>query len=244
MIRDNDSFTHDPYLINSHQEIDNILVQLLQRGILLRMHSGTNPHAVITTLLDIDFENGTVIIDSATQQTMNRQLVSEETAYFEALLDQISIQFQISPIAETTFEGQPALMGALPNTVRRLQRRENYRIQPSTSNPVFCILELSPPIQLHVFDISSGGVSFLEQDAEVTIPQGKIINATLLLPDTEPLRLELQIIRYHQHTLASGRKMQRIGCSFFQLSGQNEIRIQNYINQEERLNIARNKGLN
>lgn len=243
MTRDKDSFTHDPYVINSHQEIDNILVQLLQRGILLRMHSGTNPHAVITTLLDIDFENGTVIVDSATQQTMNRQLVSQETAYFEALLDQISIQFQISPIAETTFEGQPALMGALPNTMRRLQRRENYRIQPSTNNPAFCTLELSPPIKLSIFDISSGGLSLLDQETEVTIAQGKILYATLQLPNTEDLSLELQIIRYHQHQLASGRKIQRIGCSFFQLSGQNEIRIQNYINQEERLKIARNKGL-
>lgn len=240
----NDSHHQDPYRIDQPQEIDQILMQLLERGILLRMHNGNANHAVITTLLNIDFENEIVVIDSAAQQTMNRQLLSDKTAYFETQLDQVAIRFCIHPIDETIFNGHAALSGPLPLSLRRIQRRESYRIQPSALQPATCALNNNKSAQqLHVYDISAGGISLLDEAETSYGVKGDLFNNNSLnLPGIGEIEVDLALVRQQYHLLPSGRKIQRLAFSFFQLPGSEQIRIQNYINQEERLKRARDRG--
>lgn len=236
---------YDPYRIDSVKEIDQLLLELLKKGTLLRMHSG-NPHnAVITTLLDIDFEQEMLVIDSAAQQTMNQHLTDRQEAYFEALLDQVTIEFHVQPLSSTLVNGRPALTGPIPLFVRRIQRRSSFRIQPSMQNSVQCTLELNTQqITVPVFDISSSGVALLIDTELEHVHKGHIFaNSLLMLPSVEPIKVDLRVIQQHPQSLASGKKIQRYGCAYFQLQLQDQIRIQNYINQEERLQIARDRGL-
>lgn len=246
MPHSSDQKGYDPYRINSIQEIDHILLSLLKKGTLLRMHSG-NPHnAVITTLLDIDFDHDMLVIDSAAQQTMNQQLAERQQAYIEALLDQVAIEFHVQPLSPTMIDGRPALTGPIPLFIRRIQRRANFRIQPSIYSPVQCTIELTPQQQITVpvFDISSSGVSIL-MEAELTkINKGRIFTESLLhLPDADPISVNLEVVQQYSQIQASGKKIQRYGCAFSKLQAQDQVRIQNYITQEERLQIARERGL-
>lgn len=240
-----DNAGYDPYRINSIQEIDQILLQILEQGILLRMHGGNPQHAVITTLIDIDFDSETLIIDSAAQQTMNQQLVDREQAFFEAVVDHVSIEFSVSPISHTTYDQRPALSGPIPHSLRRLQRRNSFRIQSSVTNPATCTLMIKDDaITFPIFDISASGLSFLDEKQIVEAHKGKIFaNTQLHLPGIGHVAVDLQIVRQQNHYLASGKGIPRFGCAFFALKGPEQIRIQNYINQEERAQIAKDRGL-
>lgn len=240
-----DSNTYDPYRIDSIQEIDQILKEILDQQLLLRMHDGNKNNAVITTLLDIDFDNGSMVIDSAAQQTMNLQLVEKQAAYFEALLNQVSIEFYVEPLSSIVFEGKTALFGPLPNYLRRIQRRSSFRVQPLTTNPAHCKITADAKTYiLPIFDISAGGISLLDEDdlledySEKTIP-----NCILSLPEIGDIKVTINIVRQHTHTFATGKKVSRYGFSFINTSASEQIRIQNYLNQVERQQIARDRGL-
>lgn len=240
-----DQNTYDPYRIDSPQEIDQLLLQILKQGVLLRMHNGNINNAVITTLVDIDFDTNSLIIDSAAQQTINEQLLNSERAFFEALVNQVSIEFQVQPLSATTHDGRAALMGPIPLFLRRIQRRDSFRIRPKGSTAASCTLNTkTTPVTLPVFDISSGGVAISDELSVLNAYKGRIFPDCLLtLPGVGEVTVDLQVVRQQTQTLASGKKLERFGCSFFSIKAPEQIRIQNYINQEERSQIARDRGL-
>lgn len=240
-----DQNTHDPYRIDSPQEVDQLLLEILKQGVLLRMHSGNENNAVITTLVGIDFDTESIIIDSAAQQTINQQILDNGNAFFEAIINQVSIEFQIQHLVDTTHEGLPALTGPIPNFLRRIQRRESFRVRPKGSTAALCTLNTnSTALTLPIFDISSGGVAISDEKSILDATKGYIFTDCLLtLPNVGEVSVDIQIVRQQTQTLASGKKLERFGCSFFNLKTPEQIRIQNYINQEERSQIARDRGL-
>ena len=50
-------------------------------------------------------------------------------------------------------------------------------------------------------------------------------------------------MRHHLQELATNKKVQRIGCAFVDLSRAQQQRIDFYINQQQRLLIAKERGL-
>lgn len=245
MSQTTDISNYDPYRIDSLQEVDKILLQLLHQGVLLRMHNGNANHSVITTLIDLDFEHDTILIDSAAQQTINEQLLDSETAYFEAILDSVTIKFQVSALYATTFEGRPALAGPLPAFLHRIQRRENFRIQPTFDNTPQCTLVLNEQSYcLDIYDISSSGIALVDPDKVLTKHVTEIIpNCELILPQIGTVTVDLRLVRSQTQNLGSGKKISLIGCAFFKPEANQQIRIQNFIMAQERLQIARERGL-
>lgn len=245
MSQTSDNTNYDPYRIDSIQEVDQILLQLLNQGILLRMHNGNANHSVITTLVNLDFDHDTIIIDSAAQQTINEQLLSSEIAFFEAILDNVTVKFQVPAIYATTFEGRPALAGPLPTFLHRIQRRENFRIRPTFDNTAQCTLVVAEQsYQLEVHDISSKGVALIDLDEVLTEHIAEIIpNCEILLPTIGTVTVDLRLVRSQAQNRSNGKKVSLIGCAFFQPEANQQIRIQNFITAQERLQIARERGL-
>lgn len=237
--------SYDPYKIDSIQEVDKILLQLLHQGVLLRMHNGNAHHSVITTLLDLDFDHDTIVIDSAAQQTINEQLLASETAYFEAILDNVSIKFQVSPLRTTSFEDRPALAGVLPNFLYRIQRRETFRVRPTFGNTPQCTLLLhDEPHVFDVYDLSSTGLALIDTNQLLTDHIQHILpDCQLNLPNIGVVSVDLQLVRAQPQLLNTGKKLPLVGCAFFQIEANPQIRIQNFIMAEERLQIARDRGL-
>ena len=238
--------SYDPYRIDSIQEVDQLLGQLLDQGVLLRMHAGNSNQSVITTLLDLDFDNDTIIIDSAAQQTLNTQLVHAKHAYFEATLNNVPIEFQVQPLSLVSHQGRPALAGPIPDWLRRIQRRENFRIKPTIENTAQCVVRLEDTEKsFDLYDISSSGMALLVDEDLILSSQNKttFTDAVLVLPHIGEIALEFKIVRQQTQALASGKKLQLVGCSFYNLTSRQQLQIQNYINNEQRLQIARDRGL-
>lgn len=245
MSQTSNTTNYDPYRIDSIQEVDQILLQLLNQGVLLRMHNGNASHSVITTLVDLDFEHDTIIIDSAAQQTINEQFLNSETVFFEAILDNVTVKFQVAAIYATTFEGRPALAGPLPTFLHRIQRRENFRIRPTFDNAVQCTLIINEvPHHLEVHDISSKGIALIDPEEVLTEHITKIIpNCEMLLPTIGTVTVDLRLVRSQIQNRSNGKKISLVGCAFFQPEANQQIRIQNFITNQERLQIARDRGL-
>ncbi len=240
-----DYANYDPYRIDTIQEVDRILQQLLQQGILLRMHNGNANQSVITTLLDLDYDNETIVIDSAAQQTFNDQLISSETAYFDAILNGVAIKFQVDSLYGTLFEDRAALAGALPSFLYRIQRRETFRIRPTLENTPSCTVLLNDePHQFEVYDISSSGLALIDPNERLTERiNSTLANSTLSLPQVGETVVDLRLVRTQAQILQNGKKLPLIGCAFQHLEPQQQMRIQNFITNEERLQIARERGL-
>lgn len=239
---------YDPYRIDAITEIDQILLDIIKQGALVRMHAGDSNHAVITTLVSIDFDKEQLIIDSAAQELINRQLIAAGTAHLSTQINQVSIEFQVGPISAGSYEGRPALITPIPDYLRRIQRRDSFRVQPVSSNAATLTVTLNEEsITLKVFDISAGGLSLLDEQsllAPYDVQKGTILKDCLLtLPGVGDLTIDLRIVRLHNQTMASGKQLTRYGGAFFQLEARDEIKVQNFINQEERLRIARERGL-
>lgn len=237
--------SYDPYKIDSIQEVDKILLQLLHQGVLLRMHNGNAHHSVITALLDLDFDHDTIVIDSAAQQTINEQLLASETAYFEAILDNVSIKFQVSPLRTTSFEDRPALAGALPNFLYRIQRRETFRVRPTLGNTAHCAITLHGQVHtFDVYDISSTGLALIDPNGLLTDHiQQTLPDCELTLPHIGVVTVDLQLVRTQSQLLSTGKKRPLVGCAFSHIEANPQTRIQNFIMAEERLQIARDRGL-
>lgn len=240
-----DTASYDPYRIDSLPEVDKILQQLLDQGVLLRMHSGNPQHAVITTLVHLDFTNDTILIDSAAQQTINAQLIANEVAFFDAILDSVSIKFQVSALYSTAFEGRPALAGPLPAFLYRIQRRENFRIRPTFESAAQCSITLDD--QSHRFDIhdiSASGLALIDPDERLSeLVHTTLAECELHLPQVGRAKVNLHLMRSQTQTLNAGKKLPLVGCAFKDTEASQLIRIQNFIMAEERKQIARDRGL-
>ena len=239
---------YDPYRIDAIAEIDQILLDIIKQGSLVRMHAGDPHHSVITTLISIDFDNEHLIIDSAAQEATNRQIIEAGKAYFSTQINQVNIEFHVASIRAGSYEDRTALISPIPQYLRRIQRRDSFRIQPSSNNTATFTAKLKEEsLPLKVFDISAGGLSILDDQyllEPYELHKGYIFRSALLdLPGVGQLTVDLKIVREQSQTMASGKKYIRYGGTFFRLPARDKIKVQNFIDQEERQRIARERGL-
>ncbi|MEB0233408.1 flagellar regulator YcgR PilZN domain-containing protein, partial [Undibacterium sp. 10I3] len=68
----------------------------------------------LTSILEIDDTNNSVIVDSAPSQLANQRIVEAPRVSFEGLLDKIGIQFSTTGAVRTDFENRPALQFSIP----------------------------------------------------------------------------------------------------------------------------------
>lgn len=236
---------HDPHRIDSRYEMLRLLRRMLDDRLLIQMQ-GPHPHiSVVTTLLDIDLDTEHLVIDCATHESINQQFLEGGHADFETSIDHVKVQFSTDQITATYFEGKPALSIALPEHIRRIQRREYFRVPVPVSNPATCALMLSkPPVVFDLYDISVGGVALLDKQRHINFRVGMMLHdCTLYLPDVGTLTVTLQVTRERELLLPSGTPIRHVGAAFVGLHGAAQNLVQNYTSRLERQLIARERGL-
>ncbi|HRL20884.1 flagellar brake protein [Alcaligenes sp. SDU_A2] len=238
--------THDddPYKIQSKFEILRILRAIESGGLLLHMEAGQGDTSIVTTILDIDLDNNTIVIDTANKDEQTRSLLQSENAKFETSLDKVKVSFQAPTPEITSFEGQPALAIPIPESIRRLQRREYFRVNVPLSEPAMVTLRLNNQSQsFRLHDISGGGLSLVDSSLDFPQPVGSHHTQSLLeLPETGSFLVALQVARSEKQELPNGKHIQRLGCTFIDLPGSTQTAIQNYIARLERQQIAKQRG--
>lgn len=217
---------------------------------MLRMYVEDDPeHSIMTTVLYVDTDAERVIVDCSPEPELNQRLIEANTVAFDTQLDQVSIQFVGRQLEAATYGGLPALAFPYPETIRRVQRREFYRVEIPVSEPASCTLVLATPgksvrrVVVKMKDISAGGLALLDMDNVLPREAGvRLDRAVLTLPEVGDVTVDLEILRVHTIVLANKKQIVELGCQFIDPPNAASLLVQNYIGRLERRLNARRQG--
>jgi len=239
---------HD-YQVESRREIIVLLRQIHANKQLIRMLIKGEADVCVTTILEVDAERGTIVLDCSPAPDQNKRALNAPKVSFETTLDKIRILFSTDGLVASSFEGSPAFTAAIPESLIRLQRREYYRMATPVSNPV----RVSIPLPLEhgggmgsfpIADISCGGIAILDNKLVLGNTIGnEYTNCRLDLPDVGIVTCTLQVRNSLDLTLLNSKTNRRLGCQFGSMSRAGMSAVQRYITFLERERNARAAGL-
>lgn len=238
------------YKIHARREIINLLRNVGARNQLVRMQANQGADSVVTSILDIDDIDGTVIIDCAPSQVTNERLLKSSDISFETVLDNIRILFSAPKVESCIHENRPALFIAIPASVVRLQRREFYRVLPPVTTPVKCTIPIPDEtgkvlttVVAPVSNVSGGGICVADEKKQINADFGTDYpNCRLELPGN-PVTVTLRLKNAQDIALNNGKSIRRLGFMFVNPSIAIEAAVQRYITKLERERNARKAGL-
>lgn len=157
-----------------------------------------------------------------------------------ATLRRIRLDFEAPAQRELLSDaGLPLLRMALPAQLRRHQRRQAFRVQPTSVHHPRAWLPRAGalPMNLRTVDLSAGGVALLWPPALPLPRPGDLLpGVELELGRDHRLRLQLQVQHLGE---APGETQVRVGCAFVGLSADGERELALYLNHLQR----RQRGL-
>ena len=239
---------HD-YEVESRREIVALLRQIGEKNQLIRMLVKGEADVCVTSILDVDPETNTMVLDRSIDRSQNDRIVAAGEVRCETSLDKIRILFSADQLRPIEFEGNAALRADIPQTLIRLQRREYYRMETPVSNPVRAIIPLPPELgagtgvfPLH--DISCGGIAILDNKLQLGTTIGEDFpNCRIELPEVGPVTVTLQVRNSLDVTLLNNKANRRLGLQFIDISRGGMAGVQRYITKLERERNARLAGL-
>ncbi|CDM25873.1 flagellar brake protein [Castellaniella defragrans] len=238
----------DPCLVSQSLEINSILQGLLSQRVLVRLDIPGKAVSIISTLLDVDPKSGTLLLDTASEEQINTQLLRAEAVRLQGSLARVMIEFS-GPVSPAMHDGKPALSMAWPTQLRRVQRREFFRVDVPASSPAHCLIEdaslPSGKARFRIADISAGGLQLVDRDNLLTqTPVGTIFDeCTLELPAAGELDVALRVLRSTHLMQDNGKPQHQVACRYFNLPDNRQVAIQQYIVSLERAVLARRWGM-
>lgn len=227
--------------VNTNTEILFLLGAIQKRNLLVNLDIPGSRQIVVTSIIAVNKSDNTLILDSARGDALNHELMSGKGAEFVAQLDGVSITFSTGPVSLCEYEKMPALRVALPKSLIRLQRRDNFRVPLPIANPIKCIVpSLSgsdpDPITAHIIDIGCGGVAIAETGGRLGTETGRILpDCKLLLPETDVVITSLEVRNSAQIRLLNGAFQTRLGCKFIDLPNDMAAMLQRFVMNIERV---------
>jgi c-di-GMP-binding flagellar brake protein YcgR len=228
------------YAVHSRTEILFLLRAIQKRKLLVNLDLPASRQIVVTSVIAVNANNNTLILDVARGDALNQELLSGKGAEFITQLDGVTISFATGPVALCTYEKLPALRIALPKSLIRLQRREHFRVQLPIANPIKCIIpptadEDRESITTHIVDIGCGGVALADPSGRLGTESGRLLpGCKVLLPETDAIFTTLEVRNSAQVRLANGAFQTRLGCKFIDLPNDMAATLQRFVMNIER----------
>lgn len=234
------------YLVTLPIEIKSIVSSILRHKTLVRLDVPGQAVSLLSTILELDAKTGAVVMDVSSEANINVRLLRTESVRFQAMLQRILIEFE-GPLTATMQGGKPALSMPLPTSLKRMQRREYFRVDVPPSNPATCTLrsEQFPTGELTftVRDISAGGLQLSDNLQQLGDAAGAIYDdCTLHMPDTGDIKIQLRGVRSLELEQENDKTLYAVAFRYFNLPSNKQITIQQYIGTLERLVMARRWG--
>ncbi|HEY6773104.1 MAG TPA: flagellar brake protein [Oxalicibacterium sp.] len=236
------------YRVTSRREVLTLMRALRDRNQLVRMILNRGHDTIVTSILDVDDTNDTMILDVAPTATMNHRVLDSDKLSFETVLDNIRILFSTTQAESCQYENLPAFIVPLPDNAVRLQRREFYRVPTPVTTPILCTVSFTEngqqtSVVTTLYNISGGGISMVDEKKMLDTTSGRIYdNCRIDLPGN-PVTVALQVRNHMELALTNGKNVNRIGCAFVEPSNGTLAAVQKYITKLERDQNAKATGL-
>ena len=242
---------YSKYMLHSRSEILYVLRAVLQKGSLVTVYFDHGKSFLLTALVAVDSDNGSLLFDVGSDEEMNARALKADRLLFTTSLDKVKVQFSLKSLNSATHDGRSAFRASLPETVLRLQRREYYRLATPIANPIRCKMVArledgsSKNLDIPLLDISGGGVGLM---VDPELKDAFKVDTTFTdcridLPDEGLLACKLIVRNAFEVTTKTGNHHLRVGCEFVDLPGTRLTMVQRYITHVERERKARMSGM-
>lgn len=239
------------YLLHSRTEILAVLRTLIQKVALITVHFDHGKSFLLTSMLALTEGYEGFILDLGADPEMNQKAVVAQRLILTAVVDKVKIQFSIEGLSLTQYEARPAFLGALPDALLRLQRREYFRLSTPIATPVNMVATVrrsdgsALSVEIPLFDISGGGAGLMvSPEIALYLQRGETLSdCRIHLPEEGLIVVSLIIRNKFDVTTRSGGHFVRAGCEFVNIPASRLNMVQRYITRVERERKARLSGL-
>ena len=234
----------DAFTMTNRHEIVFYLRQLINDGEPLHVMFDEGRETLLTMPLDLDEDQGILILDWGGSESVNRRLLKSTRATFVANPVGVRNLFHTGPVWEIDYQQRPAFATEIPEKYIRLQRRDYFRlILPLTQRRPcsFGVVAdgVGKPWQLAVIDLGIGGVGLESHETYLPFEKDQVIQqAHVDLGKFGILNFAMEV-RYILPVTRAHKQFVRIGCRFLGLSQAQESTLQRFITQVQRAERAR-----
>lgn len=230
---------YSEYELTTPTETLSILRGMREAGSLITFYFNHGHDSLLTSLIEISPDGKTMVFDCGSNLEMNRKALQTDKINCISSKEKVKIQFILNGVKPVKYEGRVAFLGAVPDSLFRLQRREYYRLTTPLANPLSANIPLQQgdgsikTVQAVVFNISSGGVCLVAPGGITVKMDAQFCGASINLPNVGMIRFDLRVRNVYDITTSNGKILQRAGCEFVKLPGPMMKLIQRYITQIE-----------
>lgn len=237
------------YLLRGRTDILFNLRGLIQKRAMLSAFIDASADSFLTAIVALSADENQLVLDAASDETINRRVEAAEQLICVTQLDRIKIQFAARGIQRIQHEGHDAFRVQVPEVMLRLQRREYFRLTAPSAHSLTCLIPITIggehreiSVEASVLDISGGGISItIPSEGMVVEPDMEFGNCRLMLPETGAIVTSLRVRNLFRITNRDGSITLRAGCEFTHLSSAMASTIQRYILKVERERNARER---
>lgn len=232
------------YLLREKREIAFILRQLSARRSMVNAYYGEGSNFLITSVVGLGKDESQIYVDLGPDEEAITSALHYDQLLCMTQLDKIKIQFALSSLERTQFDGFPALRAPLPKVLLRLQRREYYRLVAPVSDSLTCQISTDDSgkqrFDVRVVDISGGGVAVIVPPNGAKFQPDMVFKqCNLILPEYGSIPVSLRVRSVFRVQTQSGEDLTRVGCQFLDLPVATANAVQRYILKTERERKAR-----
>ncbi|HVC49904.1 MAG TPA: flagellar brake protein [Burkholderiales bacterium] len=240
LISDNDS---GRYLVTSQLEIRTLLHSIAEKRQWVTAYFNHGADFLLTSIIRIHHQRKEVFLDYGGSNRTNLRITEAGRVIFVTAHDRVKIQFAADKVVAITDKSLPALSIPLPGALIKLQRREYYRVATPITRPLDGELFVSngEAVELSIFDISAGGVCMCPKDGRKLSLNETFNQCRIHLPDEGTIETGLKIRHVMDSGVRNGNPDFRYGCMFVNIEPDMQIRIQRYILDVEREQLARKR---
>lgn len=237
------------YLLKEKTDILFNLRSLMQKRAMISAFIDASADSFLTAILAVTPDERSLVLDAASDDTINQRVETADQLIFVTQLDKIKIQFAAQRITRFPHEGHDAFLIPLPAALLRLQRREYYRLTAHSPHYLSCQVPIHTgegdkviSVETDVVDISGGGLAITVPPNGIPFePDMEFADCRLMLPEVGPIAATLRVRNIFRITNRDGSVMLRAGCEFVNLSPGMASTIQRYILKAERERNARER---
>lgn len=176
-------------------------------------------------LLELEMENKHIMIDSLMPNHGNEIITTSNNISIGYNIEGIMYYFDSKFIVMVN-EKFPSIKIAFPSIVKKVQKRNAYRVSPPMDNPLS--VKVVEGVTEKIADISEGGLSFYSKRTEKEMPVGTVFEkVTFKLPTMD--RHIIAKAKVKSFIKSSDPSKSRYGMEFIEMRMADKDSIANYV---------------
>jgi len=223
-------------------EITSVLKHIAENASPVALYYVDGNYFIMTTLLGVN-ETG-LWLEQSTNNRDNKRILESDDLIFVSTHLHVKVQFAAKQPHSTEYQGYSAFHLPLPKCIYRLQRRDSFRIDIPSAQPLRCTIPTGEPksgklCEVNLMDISTGGMKLTYAESDIELVQGQTYeNCQIKLPDLGVISVTMIVRSLFSLPTKSGHTVKRAGCQFVKLSNAGNILLQRYVNSMQRAKNA------